>query len=63
MLEEQTDDDGSLTRFESGRSLNGVYYSAEGKANNFTVTLEGSMYSLAAAAGISLATCISLLTF
>ena len=36
---EQSQDDGSYTRFESGRSLNGVYYTAPGEAVNFTVTL------------------------
>ena len=60
---EQTEEDGSYTRFEAGRSLNGVYYSAEGKAINFTVTLESAMHSLAATIGLTLATCVSLLTF
>ena len=60
--DEQTETDGSYTRFETGRALKGVYYSAQGAAVNFTVTLE-SAYSLAAYAGITIASCITLLNF
>ena len=59
---EQTEDDGSYTRFEAGRALKGVYYTAEGAAVNFEVTLE-SAYSLAAFAGLTLARCVGLLSF
>ena len=59
---EQTADDGSYTRLEAGRALKGVYYTAEGEAINFEVTLE-SAYSLVAYAGLSLASCVGLLSF
>ena len=59
---EQTEDDGSYTRFEAGRALKGVYYTAEGAAVNFEVTLE-SACSLATFAGLTLASCIGLLSF
>ena len=60
---EQTKDDGSYVRFEAGRVLNGVYYTALGEAVNFSVTLESAFYSLVAFTGMTLATSITLLTF
>jgi len=59
---EQTESDGSYARFEAGRSLNGAYYTKDGLAKNFTVTLQ-SAYSLVAIAGFTLASTIGLLAF
>ena len=60
---EQTKDDGSYVRFEAGRVLNGVYYTALGESVNFSVTLESAFYSLVAFTGMTIATSITLLTF
>lgn len=59
---EQTKDDGSYTRIEAGRILKGVYYTMDGAAKNFNVTLQGAG-SLVASAGLALASSITLLNF
>ena len=60
---EQTEDDGSIERIETGRSLKGTYYQKDGTGISFTVELTGAMNSFAAAAGVALATTAMLLTF
>ena len=60
---EQTEDDGSIERIETGRSLKGTYYQKDGTGISFTVELTGAMNSLAAAAGVALASTALLLAF
>jgi len=61
--DEQTEDDGSIERIEYGRSLKGTYYQKDGTGISFTVELTGAMNSLAAAAGVALASTALLLAF
>ena len=60
---EQTEDDGSIERIENGRSLKGTYYQKDGTGISFTTELTGAMNSLAAAAGVALASTALLLAF
>ena len=60
---EQTEDDGSIERIETGRSLKGTYYQKDGTGISFTTELTGAMNSLAAAAGVALASTALLLAF
>ena len=61
--------DGSLTRMEAGRVIEGKYYKADGTAINFTTgitgatSLDGAIGSLVAVVGITLASSASLLVF
>ena len=61
--DEQTEDDGSIERIETGRSLKGTYYQKDGTGISFTTELTGAMNSLAAAAGVALASTALLLAF
>ena len=60
---EQTEDDGSIERIETGRSIKGTYYQKDGTGISFTTELTGAMNSLAAAAGVGLASTALLLAF
>ena len=61
--DEQTETDGTIERIETGRSLKGTYYQKDGTGINFTVSLQGAMNSLAAAAGLAIASSACLLAF
>ena len=60
---EQTLDDGTVVRIESGRSLKGAYYQKDGTAISFTVELQGALNSLVAAAGLAIASTALLISF
>ena len=60
---EQTLDDGTIVRIESGRSLKGAYYQKDGTAISFTVELQAALNSLVAAAGLAIASTALLISF
>ena len=60
---EQTLDDGTVVRIESGRSLKGAYYQKDGTAISFTVELQGALNSLVTAAGLAIASTALLISF
>lgn len=61
--EEQTLDDGSITRIERGRKLKCAYYTKAGIAINFSIELEAAVSGIVSAVGLTLASTAALLAF